>query len=78
VRTRTGRVFFIKSQKQNGQRFFKEEVNKEKTKRKPQATEADRRASKRYKSNRLTWGQTLKKAGAVNVGKKYHQMYSYV
>jgi hypothetical protein len=46
-------------------KIFLEEVNKEKTKNKPQMPKAAKRASSRYKSKRLTWKQALKKTGSI-------------
>lgn len=45
--------------------IFKQEVLKEKQKANPKMPTAAKRASKRYKSKRLTWGQALKKANST-------------
>ncbi|MDR0606391.1 MAG: hypothetical protein LBG80_19115 [Bacteroidales bacterium] len=60
----------LSKSKEEWTKLFEQEVKREKEKKNPKMPSAAKRASRRYKSKRLTWGQALKKANKINKKKK--------
>jgi hypothetical protein len=66
--TRASKIY--RASKDEWGKIFNSEVNKEKTKKKPDMPTAAKRASKLYSSKRMTWGQAMQKASKSKSAKK--------